>query len=344
MDPLTQVAIGAAVAVAISPKEQTRIAAFLGAVAGAAPDLDVFIRSDADPLIALQYHRHFSHALIMAPVIGFCLAAICKLLLFRSKVLFNKMLAYTTVGALTHGPIDAGTSDGTLLYWPFSNHRESWDLISIIDPIFTVPLVCLTLFAFKWQKPFFAKIAVILCLAYLGFCGFQNFKATEVMQALAAKRNHNPEVYSVRPSFANSVLWRTIYKHKGRYYVNAVWTVPGKKPRVYTGCSIDAFSVEDAAALAAPGSVLGHDIERFRYFSQGYLYHHPSETNVLGDLRYAMYPDSVMPLWGICIDPENPGLHPELKYFREFSKSSFTRLWKMIRGQTVEPLNNLRTK
>ena len=40
------------------------------------------------------------------------------------------------MGAITHGLIDACTSYGTLLYWPISHHRESWDIISIIDPIF----------------------------------------------------------------------------------------------------------------------------------------------------------------------------------------------------------------
>ena len=42
----------------------------LGALAGAAPDLDVLIRSETDPLLALQYHRHFTHALLIAPLIG----------------------------------------------------------------------------------------------------------------------------------------------------------------------------------------------------------------------------------------------------------------------------------
>lgn len=338
MDPITQVAIGAAVAAAVSPREQTRLAAFLGGVAGAVPDLDILIRSDLDPLMSLQYHRHFSHALVTAPVIGLCIAIIYKLLLFWSKAPFKKCVLYSAVGALTHGPIDACTSYGTLLYWPFSDHRESWDLISIIDPVFTAPLVLLTLFAFKWRSPFFAKTAVFLCLAYLGFCGFQHYQATQIMQELAVKRNHEPDMCSVRPSLANSVLWRTIYQNNGRYYVNAVWIVPGRKPRIYAGSSVDAFSIEDAAKLAASGSILGRDIERFRYFSQDYLYRHPSEAYVLGDLRYAMYPDSVVPLWGILVDPKSPGSHAELKYFREFSKSTFTRLWSMIWGRTVEPV------
>ena len=338
MDPLTQAGIAAAFAVAISCREQARTAAFLGAIAGAVPDLDVLIRSGTDPLMSLQYHRHFSHALITAPLIGICVAAIFKLLLFWSKVPFRKCVLYAVAGALTHGLVDACTSYGTLLYWPFSNHRESWDLISIIDPVFTLPLVLLTFLAFKWRRPFFAQVALVFCLAYLGFCGFQRAKALEIVQQVATQRGHEPEQYSVRPSFANSILWRTVYRFEGHYYVDAVWTVPGEAPRLYPGHSVGVFTVEDAAGLVAPDSVLGHDIERFRHFSQGYLYRHPQEEYVLGDLRYAIHPDSIVSLWGIRVDPTKAEAHAELNYFREVSRASFVRLWKMIRGQDVEPL------
>ena len=340
MDPITQISIGAAVAVAISPKDQTRLAAFLGAVAGGAPDLDVLIRSSADPLLSLQYHRHFTHALIMAPVIGFCIAVVFKLLLFRSTVPLKKFVLYAAAGALTHGPIDACTSYGTLLYWPFSSHRESWDLISIIDPIFTLPLVALTLLAIRRGQPLFARIAVALCVTYLSFCGFQHMRAKEVAQEIAAESNHYPDVYSVRPSLANNLLWRTIYEFNGRYYVNAVWVVPGKEPVVYPGRSVNVFSTEDAADLALPDSVLGRDIERFRYFSQGYVYRHPNHENVLGDLRYAIYPDSTLPLWGIHFDLMETESHAEMEYFRDITKSSLLRLWKMICGQQVEAIRD----
>lgn len=338
MDPLTQMSIGATVAVAISPRDQTRVAAFLGAAAGAAPDLDILIRSSADPLLGLQYHRHFTHALVMAPVIGFCIAVVFKLLLFRSTVPLKKFVLYASSGALTHGLIDACTSYGTLLYWPFSSHRESWDLISVIDPIFTLPLVALTMLAFRRRRPLFAQIAVALCLMYLGFCGFQHTRAREVAREVAAARNHFLNVYSVRPSLANSVLWRTIYEFDGRYYINAIQIVPGREPRIYPGRSVDVFSIEDAAELVLPDSVLGRDIERFRYFSQGYVQRHPSHENVLGDLRYAIYPDSTLPLWGIRFSPRVTESHAELDYFREVSKSSFKRLWRMICGQEVEPI------
>ena len=77
MDPVSQGALGAAAALVVAKPDQIRSAAMLGALAGMAPDLDVFIRSSADPLLFLEYHRQFTHALVFIPV-G---ALICALVL-----------------------------------------------------------------------------------------------------------------------------------------------------------------------------------------------------------------------------------------------------------------------
>jgi len=110
MDPLTQFSLGAAAAVAVSSREQVRWAVLIGGVAGAVPDLDVLIRSAADPLLTLQYHRHFSHALIVAPLIGLCTAVLFKLLLFRSKLPFRQCALFAVLGALVMAPCCIGRS------------------------------------------------------------------------------------------------------------------------------------------------------------------------------------------------------------------------------------------
>ena len=68
MDLLTQGLVGSAVAQSFCrPKAQRRVALY-GAIAGMAPDLDALISSSADPLLNLDYHRHFSHSLAFIPV------------------------------------------------------------------------------------------------------------------------------------------------------------------------------------------------------------------------------------------------------------------------------------
>jgi len=53
MDPITQGVVGSVFAQVSGPKYQLAKAAIVGAIAGMTPDLDVFIRSTDDPLLAL---------------------------------------------------------------------------------------------------------------------------------------------------------------------------------------------------------------------------------------------------------------------------------------------------
>ncbi|MEN8790863.1 MAG: hypothetical protein ABF324_01600, partial [Lentimonas sp.] len=68
---------------------------------------------------------------------------------------------------------------------------------------------------------------------------------------------------------------------------------------------------------------------------QDYLYLYPEDGTVAGDLRYAMFPDSIQPLWGIRINLEDPNSHTEFIYFRDPSKRSFDRIWQMILGRPL---------
>lgn len=339
MDPLTQASIGAAAAAIVCRRPETRQAILLGALGGAAPDLDVLIRSGSDPLLALEYHRHFTHSLFIAPIIGLIVAALFKGLFFWKHWPYRRLALFGVIGALTHGLIDACTSYGTLLYWPISRYRESWDIISIIDPIFTLPLCLLTVIAFAFRRPRFAQVALGLCLIYLSLGVYQRTQTTRFAHSLAEARGHRVEALTARPSFANIVLWRIVYRSGEQYYVDAVRTTPFSEPVHYVGNAVEAFSPEAAQTMLSPDSVIADDVERFRFFSQGYLYRYPNDPLVIGDLRYAMYPDSIEPLWGIRLEPNKPEAHVSLEYFRDPSQRAFHRLWQMIQGEPVQPLD-----
>lgn len=337
MDPLTQAGLGAAASALFCRKENTRLALTLGALAGLAPDLDVLITSDSDPLLALQYHRHFTHSIFFAPIIGLLVAGLWKLLFYRWRQPFKMLATFAIAGALTHGLIDACTSYGTLLYWPFIHHRESWDIISIIDPIFTLPLSTLLVLSFAFRRPALAKVALFLCGLYLTFAALQRQSAENFAYALATTRGHQPEALTIRPSFANTLLWRIVYRDGPNYYVDAVQIQPGRAPIHFPGSIAQAFTERDALAIADPDTTLAKDIERFRFFSQGYLSIHPDDRNIIGDIRYAILPNQTLPLWGIHIDPSQPDSHIRFAYFRDASASNQSQLWQMILGRPPEP-------
>ena len=333
VDPVTQASLGALAAGLLAKPETTRRALLVGALAGLAPDLDVFIASAEDPLLQLQYHRHFTHSLLLAPLIGILAAIIAKGLFWLRRWPLKELIPFGIAGALTHGALDACTSYGTLLYWPFSNHRESWDLISIIDPLLTLPLVALLLVGFFKRQPSLARAGALFCLAYFSFGILQRERAESFARELADSRGHAPEQFSVRPSLANLFLWRICYRADDRYFVDAVHTAPGKTPRLYRGSSVPAFK---PGSLEVPDdSIVARDIERFHFFSQGYLYRYPARPEIIGDLRYSMFPDSVTPLWGITWDPKQPDEHVKVVHLREPSPGAFQRLWTMIQGKDL---------
>ena len=67
MDPLTQGVLGSTAAQLLAKPTQKFTAVILGFLSGMAADMDVLIRSSNDPLFSLEYHRHFTHALIFIP-------------------------------------------------------------------------------------------------------------------------------------------------------------------------------------------------------------------------------------------------------------------------------------
>ena len=81
------------------------------------------------------------------------------------------------LGYGTHGLLDACTSYGTHLYWPFALDRISWNLVSIIDPLLSLPLLMLTVLGVCRSRIWFPRAAVIFCVCYLLFAFGQHRQA-----------------------------------------------------------------------------------------------------------------------------------------------------------------------
>ena len=61
MDPLTQGIVGATATQSFSKKNHILLLTIIGFLAGLAPDIDIFIKSENDPLLFLEFHRQFTH-------------------------------------------------------------------------------------------------------------------------------------------------------------------------------------------------------------------------------------------------------------------------------------------
>ena len=215
MDPLSQAVIGSGLAMCAAPKSELRSAAWVGALAGMAPDLDVLIRSSVDPLLAIEYHRHFTHSLLMAPVIGAAIGSLLWLIVSRwkknQKFLLSSFLLYGILGTLTHGLLDACTSYGTQLLWPFSNLRVAWNNVGIIDPIPTLTLLFAVCLSVSLKRKPVAVGGTLFFMAYLGFGVVQRNRASEIQSRIREMRGHEAQRASVKPTIFNLIVFRSLY-------------------------------------------------------------------------------------------------------------------------------------
>jgi inner membrane protein len=332
MDPISQGVLGAVAAASLPrDKEKVRLAAFSGGVGGMLADADIFIRSETDSLLTIEYHRHFSHSLIFVPVGGLIGAAVLWAL-FRGKNSFSLLYLFATTGFATSGLLDACTSYGTQLLWPFSDARIAWNIISIIDPIFTGALLILMIIGVVKRRTRWMQIAVGFALLYLSFGVVQNTRVSKVQAELAETRGQGQamEMETVKPSIGNLVLWRSVYRHGDRFYVDGIRLGLFGPPRIIEGKVVPALDLADLKSGIPADSVLAEDFDRFDHFSSGYLAMHPDEPLVISDLRYALLPDSVMPLWGIRYDPEKPDRHARFETFRNADAVNRERFFRML--------------
>ncbi|GAB1411814.1 hypothetical protein MASR1M97_05500 [Candidatus Desulfobacillus denitrificans] len=119
MDPLTHGLLGAVAAKAVLGRRLGHAGWMIGAAAGMLPDVDFFIHSDADPLLNIEHHRQFTHAFAAIPL-GGALAALPWLTFRKYREQWRGVLAASLIGYATHGVLDACTTYGTHLLWPFS--------------------------------------------------------------------------------------------------------------------------------------------------------------------------------------------------------------------------------
>ncbi len=151
MDILTHGLLGGTLAQSASKKNEMRAATATGFLAALLADADTLIRSDTDPLLVLEYHRQFTHALLFIPA-GALLVALLLWPAFKAfghRLALRRIYLYALLGCATSGFLDACTSYGTHLLWPFTGERIAWSIIPIFDPLFMLILGAALLFGLR---------------------------------------------------------------------------------------------------------------------------------------------------------------------------------------------------
>jgi inner membrane protein len=330
MDPITQGILGSALPQSFADRGRIRLYALLGFLSGMAPDLDVFIRSSTDPLLYLEFHRQFSHSLIFIPF-GAALCAALAQPILKKRLSWRETYLACLAGYATHGLLDACTSFGTQLFWPFSMTRVAWNSVSVVDPLFTLPLLGLVLLALVKRRGLFAALGLGWATLYILVGLLQHERALAGAIELAAERSHQVQRVTVKPGFANLILWKSIYEADGRYFVDGIRVGIGSK--ICAGESTAKLYLAGDLPWLDPSTQQYRDLERFRWYSDDFLALDQDDPLYVVDVRYASLPNRIDALWGLKLDDQAaPQQHGVYHVVSSRRTEDLDHLWALLKG------------
>jgi len=164
MDALTHGIAGVVIARATFEPSLGKWATITAVAVSLLPDVD-FLLKFINKRLYIKYHRSFANSLFcLVPLslfLGFIFNRICGLHSFPSFT----ALTFITLGS--HVFFDTLNPFGTMIFTPFSNYRFSWDVVYIVDPIFTslllFPLIV------SYIQPQYSRLICIGSLVSLSF-------------------------------------------------------------------------------------------------------------------------------------------------------------------------------
>lgn len=233
MDSVTQITLGAAIGEAVLGRQIGRKAAAYGAFLGLFPDLDVLSAPFVSEYTQLALHRGITHSLAFAAAAA---AAAGFYTAYRNKKhqTAGKSTAYARglrwsilvfLALWTHALLDTCTVYGTQIWLPFSSYRAAINIVSIIDPLYTVPLLTGLLFALilsKRNPSIAAKLnaaGLILSSLYLVFASCLKLHAEKQFEKALAAQNIRYDRMMTNPTIFNTMLWKAVAENETEQYI-----------------------------------------------------------------------------------------------------------------------------
>ena len=223
MDSLTQIVLGAAVGEVVAGKKLGNKALLWGAIAGTIPDLDVLVNPLLDTVQQLSFHRSITHsflfAFVMSPILGWLLHRLYK----KYDAGFWPWTWLFFFGFTTHALLDACTTWGTQLFWPFTNYGVAFYNIFVIDPLYTIPFLGFTLATafYNRQNPkrrILNYTGLAISTFYLLLSFVFKAQANDVFEQNLQSQSINYQSYISKPTPLNTVFWSVTAQADNGFY------------------------------------------------------------------------------------------------------------------------------
>ncbi len=224
MDSITHIVLGAALGELILRKKTGNKGAILGAIIATIPDLDVLLVPFFDDYQKLSIHRGYSHSILFCLVAAMVLAMWLKRISWTKKVSRLALFSFSFLALITHVLLDVFTPYGTQLFLPFNNARVTLDNITVIDPVYTIPiliglLVSWNVIKIKRFRIFANKMGLLLSSSYLIFTLLNKQLVNERFDKALQKNNIRYSSMMTVPVTAGSIKWYAVAKSDSTIYI-----------------------------------------------------------------------------------------------------------------------------
>ena len=222
MDSLSQIVLGAAVGEAVAGQKIGRKAPLIGAIFGTIPDFDIFLKYIIQqPVDQDLAHRGFSHSILFAVLIALIAIPIFKRI-FKIQLTKQHIFFLCFLSIVTHPMLDIFTTWGTQFLWPLEN-RIALSSIFVIDPLYTLPFLILTIWAIslnkkKTKRRVLNYSGLVISTAYLLFTyGLKSYYLSSESMV-----HSGPQVvqHEVRPMPLTSLYWMSITEYQDKFEIS----------------------------------------------------------------------------------------------------------------------------
>ncbi|WP_169570321.1 metal-dependent hydrolase [Sneathiella limimaris] len=336
MDSVTQFVLGASIGAAcLGKRHGLRKAALTGGLLGTLPDLDVFW-DYGGALENFVQHRSATHSLLVQTIVTpFIAEGLWRL--FKKPDGGGRLAFYWTVWLtlITHALLDATTIYGTQLLWPITDYPFGIGSMFIIDPLYTLPLLFVTLWALirpNWSPKFRSTLgaALILSTCYLGWSMIaQGWMKDRAVQQFADRGIPSEDVLIIPLPFT-TFAWKAVAIQPETYANLYLPLLHSEDPPVFYSHKRWPQDLSCAELVTYPAHTL------LEAFTKGFysLTHREDGNLVQADLRMGLTPNYVFQ-FALQSEAKNDEKVPSLAHRVASTRSQegdFPWLLDLIRG------------
>jgi inner membrane protein len=229
MDSLTHILTGAVIARAVNDEKLGPWGTVAGMAMGFFPDTD-FVLGLFNRQFYLEYHRDFTHSLLLIPFYSLFFSWL--FVKISKRVHFWNFYTICLLALVSHVLLDLLTSYGTMILSPFFERRYAWDLLFIIDLIFSgiVVLPLLVSLFVKERAAWICRGSLVGLTAYVLFCWVQHHQAVGLANSFAGKMNGEVIQVASLPQPLSPFRWANYVETRYKVYQGFVDLMREKEP------------------------------------------------------------------------------------------------------------------